>query len=129
MEVERVKCTVCDNMILPQTASANGGQCGPCHRRADPLRFENTPDDEARSRMIEEIRGRVLGGCSDEEFAALRCPVCGSGLTLDSHPRPSGAALVFVACSTSTVHVGFTDRAVVAPAWWAAHRSGGWIIE
>jgi hypothetical protein len=87
---------------------------------------EHTPEQSA---VIDDIRHRVVSGCDAEEFAALRCPVCGSGLELDSHPRPGGAALVFVACGASTAHVGFTDRAAVAPAWWAEHRSGGWIVE
>src|SRR4051812_14256076 len=76
LAVERVKCTKCDNMILPQTATAYGGLCAPCHQRAHPVRFEITPDDEVRFRAIDEIRGRVLAGCSAEEFAVLRCPVC-----------------------------------------------------
>lgn len=88
--------------------------------------MERTPEQSA---VIEDIRRRVVCGCSAEEFAGLRCPVCESGLRLDSHPRPGGSALVFVRCLASSVHVSFTDRADVAPAWWAGHRSGGWIIE
>jgi hypothetical protein len=30
VSVEQVKCVECDNMILPQTAAANGGLCAPC---------------------------------------------------------------------------------------------------
>src|SRR3954463_11026410 len=30
MTFTRVQCTDCDNMILPQTAAANGGLCAPC---------------------------------------------------------------------------------------------------
>jgi hypothetical protein len=85
-----------------------------------------TPEQSA---AIDDIRRQVVGGCSAEEFAALRCPICGSGVKLDSHPRPSGAALVFVACRANTGHVGFTDRAAVAPVWWAEYRSGGWVVE
>lgn len=88
--------------------------------------MERTPEQSA---AIKEIRRRVVGGCGPEEFAVMRCPVCGSSLRLDSHPRPNGAAFVFVACSDSTGHVGFTDRAAVAPEWWSLHRSGGWICE
>jgi hypothetical protein len=87
---------------------------------------ERTPEQSA---AINDIRRRVVRGCGAEEFATLRCPVCGAGLRLDSRPRPGGSALVFVACVASTVHVAFTDRAVVAPAWWTGHQSGGWIIE
>ncbi len=88
--------------------------------------MERTPEQSA---VIDDIRHLVVGGCSAEEFASLQCPMCGAGLRLDSHPRPSGAAFVFVACVASTEHVGFTDRAAAAPEWWASHRSGGWIIE
>ena len=88
--------------------------------------MERTPE---QSTAIDDIRRRVVGGCSAKEFAALQCPVCGASLWLDSHPRPGGAALVFVRCTASNGHVAFTDRAEVAPEWWAAHRSGGWIIE
>jgi len=82
-----------------------------------------------QSAAIDDIRRRVVSGCSAEEFADLRCPMCGAGLKIDSHPRSGGAAFVFVACVSSTEHVGFTDRAAVAASWWEAHRSGGWIIE
>lgn len=88
--------------------------------------MDRTPEQSA---AIADIRRLVVSGCSPVEFAALRCPICGSGLRLDSHPRPSGAAFVFVACAASTEHVGFTDRAAVPPEWWSSHRSGGWIIE
>ena len=88
--------------------------------------MERTPEQDA---AIDDIRRRAVGGCSAEEFAALQCPVCGSGLKLDSHPCPGGCAFVFVTCIASSVHVGFSDRAEIAPVWWAAHRSGGWIIE
>ena len=88
--------------------------------------MERTPEQSA---AIDDIRCRVVGGCSAEEFASLRCPMCGVGLKLDSHPRPTGAAFVFVGCVVSTEHVSLTDRAAVPPAWWAAHRSGGWLID
>jgi hypothetical protein len=82
-----------------------------------------------QSASIEDIRRQVVGGCSVEEFSSLRCPMCGAGLRVDLHPRPGGSAFVFVACVASTEHMGFTDRAAVAPGWWSAHRSGGWITE
>lgn len=36
----RVKCIECDNMILPQTAAANGGLCGQCVKISPELRAE-----------------------------------------------------------------------------------------
>jgi hypothetical protein len=38
LTVERIKCTECDNMILPQTAAANGGLCAPCAKIPEYLR-------------------------------------------------------------------------------------------
>ncbi len=43
---ERVKCIECENMILPRTAAANGGLCGPCvkipaHLRAKKREYES----------------------------------------------------------------------------------------
>jgi len=129
MAEPRTACRVCRVEILATTAEWTGGLCVPCHRAAHPIRYEVTAEDEARFRAIDEIRRRVLAGCSAEEFAAMRCPVCRSLLGLDSHPRPGRAALVFVHCTASSGHVGFTDRCEVAPAWWAAHQSGGWLID
>ncbi len=63
-----------------------------------------------QSAAIDDIRQMVVGGCSAEEFAALRYPMCGAGLRLASCPRPNGAALVFVACDTSTVQWGSPIR-------------------
>jgi hypothetical protein len=37
--IERVKCTECDNMILPQTAEDNDGLCAPCVSVQRPSRF------------------------------------------------------------------------------------------
>ncbi len=40
MDVERVKCTECDAMILPQTAAKYGGMCAPCGATPKGLREE-----------------------------------------------------------------------------------------
>ncbi len=40
MTTERVKCTDCPNMILPQTAEANGGLCAQCVRISKKVRDE-----------------------------------------------------------------------------------------
>lgn len=37
-------------------------------------------------RKIDAIFTRVLAGCSEEEFSALRCPTCGAGLLLSVPP-------------------------------------------
>ncbi len=38
---QRVKCTECDNMILPQTAADNQGLCGQCVRISPEMRAES----------------------------------------------------------------------------------------
>ena len=123
----KTACHNCRAEILATTAERNGGLCAPCHQAEHPIRFERTPADEARSRAIDEIRSQVLTGCSAEEFAALRCPVCGSPLRLDSHPR---RRIVSVACVEDTSHVRFDGVFVEPPAWWSAHhRDGGWLFD
>lgn len=74
MFVERIKCTDCDAMILPQTASRNGGLCAHCAKTPEPLRrarqaFDHqvstglvyTPShEERRSAKLPAEFGRVL---------------------------------------------------------------------
>jgi hypothetical protein len=38
VSVERVKCTECDHLILPETAVANHGLCAPCAKTPESLR-------------------------------------------------------------------------------------------
>jgi hypothetical protein len=38
--VSRIQCTECDNMILPETAAANGGMCGQCVKIPESIRRE-----------------------------------------------------------------------------------------
>ena len=123
MAGDRIQCTGCDNLILPQTALANGGLCAPCHRRAHPLRAEITPADEARFREIDVIRERLTGGCSAEAFGAMVCPVCGASLTLNVAPNHR---TFHVRCANDSTHVSFHDSSEARMEWWEAHMRGGW---
>jgi hypothetical protein len=40
LPIDRVKCSACDHMILPETAAANAGLCGPCARHLKMLRAD-----------------------------------------------------------------------------------------
>jgi hypothetical protein len=123
----KTACSDCRAEILLTTAERNGGLCAPCYRIGHPIRFELTPADEARLRAIDAIRGKVLTGCSAEEFAALRCPVCGGPLRLDAHPR---RRIVSVGCVADTSHVRFDGVVAEPPAWWSIHhRDGGWLFD
>ena len=85
--------------------------------------MEHTPEQDA---AIKDIRDKMVAGCSVDQFSGMRCPVCGSGLELDVHPR---GKMVFVRCVSDTTHVAFHAVARNAPTWWAAHRSGGWLSD
>lgn len=85
--------------------------------------MKHTPE---QCEAIGDIRARMVAGCSAEEFAVMRCPVCGGSLELCVHPR---GRVFFVRCVADTTHVAFHAVNPDAPAWWAAHRSGGWLSE
>ena len=85
--------------------------------------MERTPEQDA---AINDIRSRLVGGCGAEEFAAMRCPLCGRGLKLDIHSR---GRTLFVRCASDSTHVAFHAATRDAPEWWAAHKSGGWLAD
>jgi hypothetical protein len=130
MAEPKTACRNCRAVILVTTAERNGGLCAPCFIARQPVRPERTPaEEEARSRAITEIRDRLLAGCTAEEFAAMRCPVCGAVLNLSTLPRGGTRAAIHVMCTSSLAHVAFHTGSPVAPEWWAEHRSGGWLTE
>jgi hypothetical protein len=43
--------------------------------------------DIDRSRKIEVIVSKIVGGCSEEDFLQFECPVCRAGLSLAFHPN------------------------------------------
>ena len=56
--IERVKCTECDNLILPQTAEDNDGLCAPCAKtsresRAEISKFQKQLADGSYYRLSE----------------------------------------------------------------------------
>ena len=81
------------------------------------------PNDPARNAAIDSFRARLIAGCSEEEFNAMQCPVCGDHLTINVHNNHS---TFFVRCKTSSLHVSFHETSGAKPEWWKAHMRGGW---
>lgn len=83
---ERVKCALCDSLILPATAQANGGLCAQCakippSRRelaaavcAEPNPFERamTMYSSLIDSLATKFSGRDFGAISDPEITAVR---------------------------------------------------------
>ena len=65
---------------------------------------------------------RVAARCTQEEFQAMRCPICGKGLTIHTHAKTGGFSL---RCSESSLHIYRSGTvAPPAPEWWAAYEGG-----
>ncbi len=130
MTEPKTACRSCRAVILVATAERNGGLCAPCFMASQLVRPERPlAEEEARSLAIAAIRGKLIAGCTAEDFAEMRCPVCGAELKLNSLPRGGTRAAIHVICSTSSAHVGFHMWSPVAPEWWAEHKSGGWLTD
>lgn len=86
MATERVKCGICDSMILPATAQRNGGLCAQCvkippSRReiaaavyAEPNPFEHALElySSLIDSLVPRIVGRDFGAFGDPEFTGVR---------------------------------------------------------
>lgn len=86
MANERIKCGICNSMILPATAQSNGGLCAHCVKIPPPLReiaaavhAERNPFEHALemySFLIDSLVPRILdrnfGAICDPEFAGAR---------------------------------------------------------
>jgi DNA replicative helicase MCM subunit Mcm2 (Cdc46/Mcm family) len=97
----------------------------PCHQRANPPKTpEITADDIRRWEQIASIVRRVKEGCSEAEFAALRCPKCGAALALHVHPNLHTFA---VFCTTSTLHMMKHESTAEAPTWWHNRITSDWL--
>ena len=72
MDVERVKCTECDAMILPRTAAKYGGMCAPCGAMSESLleeRHEYERDLESGTVFTPSIKERE-SATTPAEFGA-----------------------------------------------------------
>lgn len=86
MSSHRIKCSICDRMILPATAEANGGLCAQCvkipparreiaaavHAEADPLGRAIEQYDSLIDSLAAACAGRDLGAMADPEFTGVR---------------------------------------------------------
>lgn len=81
MAAKRVKCAECENMILPETAAANGGLCAPCAKTPEPLR-----------RALREHEAKLASGSwfvpSDEERGAAMRPAEFDDPSVVWNPQP-----------------------------------------
>lgn len=76
-------------------------------------------------REYRRIKRGITAGCREQVFKAMRCPVCGSPLYLDIHPKRD---LFFVMCTSSSLHLAMHGKLRGDPqAWWDEHVSGDWL--
>src|SRR5687768_7596299 len=120
MPEAKTKCSKCGTEVLVATSERTGGSCMPCHQRAQPISYDLTPDNERRVLAIDAIIRLVLGGCSEDEFGTLRCPVCGGSLRLNVHPNLRAFC---VSCTVSSLHLCRSEEIQQAPAWWHSRVS------
>jgi hypothetical protein len=70
-----------------------------------------------------KIKQSLMHGCSEEIFKEMRCPICGSTLTLKVHP----SGTFFVSCSVSYLHIMMHEQCTDPPDWWKKHETKlGW---
>ena len=68
MSTERVKCRDCDNMILPQTAVANGGICAQCVQVPSEIRQKSR-------NYRHDLASGIVFRHTEQELALARQPV------------------------------------------------------
>jgi hypothetical protein len=71
----------------------------------------------------EEIKEKLANGCSETEFRAMRCPVCGEPLVLEVHPTRS---MLTVRCTRKGLHIRWQIEPKVRPEWLDAYVGGAW---
>jgi len=84
--------------------------------------IEVTDADRERWRAVDAIVERIIGGCTEEEFSRLRCPVCSAPLSINVNPKLTA---FFLRCTASSLHVGKTVETATAHDWWRS-KVGGW---
>ncbi len=68
------------------------------------------------------IREKLAGGCSEDEFKAMRCPMCGGPLLLMVHPTREKMS---VRCHTAG-HTHMHIKANASPEWLSSYVGGAW---
>jgi hypothetical protein len=73
----------------------------------------------------EEIRQTLSTVCSEEELKAIRCPICGGGVTFHVHPR---RRMFFIRCASDTTHMAMHGVNSSSPDWWEKYvEYGAWL--
>lgn len=74
----------------------------------------------------QEIKEKLMNGCSEDEFRAMRCPVCGKSLVLEVHPtRP----MLIVRCTRRGLHIRWQIEPKMRPEWLDAYIGGLWVKD
>ena len=71
----------------------------------------------------ERIRNALIAGCSEEQFAEMRCPKCGDALVFSVHPK---GHKFFVRCQFDSTHFAMHGETHNPPAWWESAIGTGW---
>jgi hypothetical protein len=72
---------------------------------------------------FEQISSDLIRGCSERDFLEMRCPMCGSELTLTIHPH---GRKFFVRCQKDSTHVAMHGESATPPEWWRMKVGSGW---
>jgi hypothetical protein len=73
----------------------------------------------------EDIRRGLATGCSEEEFKALRCPVCCGDVLFYVHPKRNSC---FIRCKTDSGHMAMHEENASSPDWWEKYvMHGAWL--
>ena len=61
------------------------------------------------------IKDALAVGCSEEELAEMRCPICGSELDFEVHPE---GRQFFMRCQSDSAHLAMTGETLNPPDWY-----------
>ena len=119
---DRVKCSECDNMILPQTAASNDGLCGQCVKippelRAAKREYERqladgivfVPSD--RERSTASIPAEITAGQWEPQPDYYAANKMDSAMAAIAAAKPQSNGNVFLVMENGgQLNMGFTER-------------------
>lgn len=71
----------------------------------------------------ELIRQLLANGCSEDEYASIRCPVCQASTVLNVHPRDT---VLYIRCTDDSTHLSMHVESTNRQNWWLDYVSEGW---
>lgn len=72
---------------------------------------------------IDKIREQLEGGCDEEVFLTLTCPVCSGDLEFKTHPKYPTFSL---GCNEDPTHMHIQGNCEPRPEWWSKYVSNCW---